>query len=157
MQTTDNSIYTTLWGKPKEDLWVSIWNKFHYIFSAVLNSNDKNKMQVLGKTLDLHETSNIIFSRNFNENSELSFVTLTFYIRIYAWNCYTQFLITMFLINSVFKFFLVCWMRNFAKFHYNINLKITSIQIVFKYSNYNSSSYTNKFTMEVSGSIMDRF
>lgn len=65
-------------------------------------------MQVLGKTLGFYETSNIIFSRNFNENSELSFVTLTFYIRMYAGNCDTQFLITMFLMNSVFKFFLVC-------------------------------------------------
>lgn len=49
----------------------------------------------------------MIFSRNFNENSELSFMTWTFYIMIYAWNCYTQFLITMFLINNVFKVFLV--------------------------------------------------
>lgn len=79
-----NSICTALWGKPKEDLSVSIGNKFHYIFSAVFNYDDKNKMQVLGKTLDLYETSNMIFSRNFNENSEPSFVTLTFYIRIYA-------------------------------------------------------------------------
>lgn len=63
---------------------MSIWNKFHYILSAVFNYDDKNKMQVLGKTLDSYETSNIIFSRNVNENSELSFVTLTFYIRIYA-------------------------------------------------------------------------
>lgn len=41
-------------------------------------------MLVLDETLNLYKTSNMIFLKKSNENHELSFVTLTFYLTIYA-------------------------------------------------------------------------
>ena len=106
MKSRDNNICTTS-GYTGEDVRASIWDEIHYIFSTICNYYDENKMWVLGKTLNLYNTSNVIFSKAFNENPELSFVILTLYIGIYVWNCYTKFLVKMFLINNVFKFFIV--------------------------------------------------
>ena len=87
-------------------------------------------------------------------------MTLTFYIRIYAGNCYKQFLIKIFLANSVFKFLLVHLDEKLYKvviiFFTTLIWKLPHYKMYLK-THCNSSSLTDKFIVEVSGNLWRDF
>lgn len=114
MKSRDNNI-CIIFGYIGEDVRAFIWDEIYYIFFTICNYYDENKMWVLGKTLNLYNIFNVIFLKVFNENFEFFFVILILYIGIYVWNCYIKFLVKMFLINNVFKFFIVRFDGKFCR------------------------------------------